>query len=241
MPLARIGEALNGQRARGFRGANVTVPHKQAVVAYLEDMTPAAKAIGAVNTILVHADGSFLGDNTEARGFVADLRDNGVDPAGSRVLVLGAGGSARAIVYGLADAGAAEIRIANRTQSRADDLAHAMGVRFPTCKWETGQGVASSSIQDIELIVNCTSVGMEPDVDSMPWNREVAFCADQTVYDLVYNPLQTRLLKHALECGAHAINGMGMLVWQGAIAFELWTGEPAPLEAMKHAVGVRQN
>jgi len=114
-PAERIGEALHGLRALGLRGANVTVPHKQSVMPHLDWLTPAAQAIGAVNTIRVEADGQLSGDNTDARGFVADLRDHGVDPAGKRALVLGAGGSARAIVFGLAEAGCVSITILNRS------------------------------------------------------------------------------------------------------------------------------
>ncbi|RIK41010.1 MAG: hypothetical protein DCC55_13195 [Chloroflexi bacterium] len=110
---------MRGLRALGLRGANVTVPHKQAVILHLDRLSPAAEAIGAVNTIIVEADGALLGDNTDAPGFVADLRDHRVDPAGRRVLVLGAGGSARAVVYGLAEAGCVSVAIANRTVERA--------------------------------------------------------------------------------------------------------------------------
>ena len=118
----RIGEAARGLRAMGFRGANVTVPHKQNVMPYLDWLTPAAKAIGAVNTIIVEGDGSLTGDNTDAPGFIADLRAHHVDPRGKRIIVLGAGGSARAVVYGLAEAGAREIMLFNRTQERAEVL-----------------------------------------------------------------------------------------------------------------------
>lgn len=235
-PPGRIGEAVRGLRALGLRGANVTIPHKQAVIAHLDQLSPAAQAIGAVNTIRVEPDGSFFGDNTDAPGFIADLRDHGVDPAGQRVIVLGAGGSARAIVYGLAAAGANEIVIFNRSQDKADNLATQMQARFPHCVIVT-QSLAqlAATTARSQLIVNTTSLGMTPNVDTTPWPDELALEPTQVVYDLVYNPRQTRLLQKASTDGARAIGGIGMLFWQGAIAFELWTGQKPPVEVMRGA------
>jgi len=236
-PPARVGEAVHGLRALGMRGANVTVPHKQAVMPYLDELTPAAAAIGAVNTIFVREDGSLLGDNTDARGLVADLCDHDIDPRGAAILILGAGGSARAAAFGLAEAGARAVTILNRTVPRATELMTAMAEHFPGCDWRAG------ALEDIrlhagaELIVNCTSLGMEPDVKSMPWKTEHRLNSDQAVYDLVYNPTPTRFVEFASDCGARAVNGKGMLVWQGALAFELWTGVPAPVDAMRRAIG----
>lgn len=233
-PVERIGEAVLGLRALGLRGANVTVPHKQAVIPYLDRLSPAAQAIGAVNTIRVEPDGSLFGDNTDARGFVADLRDHGVDPAGQRVLVLGAGGSARAVVYGLAAAGAQRIAICNRSVDRAQVLAGEMQPHFAECSI-TAHSLADA-VADLalttDLIVNTTSLGMTPNVDTTPWPDTVDFRVDQTVYDLVYNPPQTRLLQKAAADGAQAIGGLGMLIWQGALAFELWTGQTPPVKTM---------
>lgn len=236
-PPARIGEAIRGLRALGLRGANVTVPHKQAVISHLDWLTPAAQAIGAVNTIRIEADGALSGDNTDARGFVADLRDHGVDPAGKRVLVLGAGGSSRAVVLGLAEAGSQSIAILNRTLDRAQELASAMQSLFPACQISAHPlpaAVAELGVQ-AELIVNTTSLGMTPNVEGLPWEEGAAFHAGQVVYDLVYNPRQTRLLQKAAVDGARAIGGLGMLIWQGAIAFERWTGQMPPVEVMRAA------
>ncbi len=130
-PASRVGEAVLGLRALGLRGANVTVPHKQAVMAHLDRLTPAAQAIGAVNTILLDAEGALVGDNTDAPGFVADLREHGVEVPGRRVLVLGAGGSARAVAYGLAAAGASQITLVNRSVDRALALVAALQPLFP--------------------------------------------------------------------------------------------------------------
>ncbi|MEZ4863981.1 MAG: shikimate dehydrogenase [Caldilineaceae bacterium] len=236
-PATRIGEAVNGLRALGLRGANVTVPHKQEVMPHLDWLTPAAQAIGAVNTIRVEEDGRLSGDNTDARGFVADLRDHGVDPAGQRAMVLGAGGSARAIVYGLAEAGCLSIAILNRTVEKAHDLAMEMRAHFPFCRL-SGHALPDEVAvlaQEAQLVVNCTSLGMTPKVEGLPWEEKVAFRPGQVVYDLVYNPPQTRLLQKATADGAQAIGGLGMLIWQGAIAFERWTGQLPPVDVMREA------
>lgn len=238
-PAGRIGEAVQGVRALGLAGVNVTVPHKQAVMPYLDQLSPAAEAIGAVNTIVVQRDGQLLGDNTDAPGFIADLRDNGIEPKSKRVLVLGAGGSARAVVYALASAGAASITIANRTLDRATSLVEVLQARVPACP------LAACALPEalpeiapiIDLIVNCTSLGMTPNVESLPWLPDLKFRSDQAVYDLVYNPRQTRLLAQAENDGAQATGGIGMLVWQGAIAFERWTGITPPIETMRQAIG----
>lgn len=236
-PPDRIGEAVRGLRALGLRGANVTVPHKQAVMPHLDRLSPAAKAIGAVNTIVVEADGALLGDNTDAPGFVADLRDHAIDPAGKRVLVLGAGGSARAVVYGLAAAGCRAVAIANRTVDRAGQLAADMGAHFPAIPVSAHALPAAidALVAEVDLIVNTTSLGMTPNVETTPWDEGVPFHSSQVVYDLVYNPPQTRLLRKAADDGATAIGGLGMLIWQGAIAFERWTGHQPTVDKMRQA------
>ena len=236
-PAAQMGAALAGLAALGFIGANVTVPHKQAAMPHLHRLTPAAQAIGAVNTIVVEPEGALLGDNTDAAGFVADLRDHGVHPTGQRVLVLGAGGSARAVVYGLADSGAAQIVVLNRSVERATALCSLLQPIFPRCTL-----VAGALPDDIarwaagcELVINCTSLGMTPHSDSTPWDDAIAFRPGQVVYDLVYNPPLTRLLRQADRNGARVIGGLGMLIWQGALAFDRWTGQSAPVEIMRQA------
>jgi shikimate dehydrogenase len=236
-PAGRIEDAVRGLRALGFRGSNVTVPHKQGVMPYLDHLTPAAAAIGAVNTIQVLDDGTLIGDNTDARGFIADLVDHGIEPAGLRALILGAGGSARAIVFGLAEAGAADITVLNRTPAKAQALVDDMRTAFPTCPIVAGSLPADlhAATDRAALFVNCTSLGMSPQVDGLPWDETVPLHANQIVYDLVYNPWQTRFLEMAERAGARAIGGFGMLVWQGALALEQWTGLPAPVDTMKQA------
>lgn len=237
VPPERVPQAVAALPALGLRGVNVTVPHKQAVMPHLDHWTAAAEAIGAVNTVIVSEDGQLTGDNTDAAGFIADLGAHDFDPAGSRVLVIGAGGSSRAVVYGLAEAGARSVTVINRTVSRAVELAQTMQGYFPEIR------IAAAVFPDevdncagsADLIVNCTSLGMDPNVEGLPWKEDVEFREGQTVYDLVYNPAMTRLLQLAAADGAAAIGGLGMLVYQGAIAWQKWTGEPAPVEAMQRA------
>jgi shikimate dehydrogenase len=234
-------QAVQGLRALGLRGANVTVPHKQAVMPALDRLTPAAQAIGAVNTIVVDDDGALVGDNTDAPGFIADLQGYGVAPAGMNVLVLGAGGSARAVVYGLADAGAHTIVIANRTVARAAALVADLGARQPGCQLQAVDlGALPRAAAQADLIVNCTALGMTPHVETSPWPADLPFRPNQVVYDLVYNPRQTRLLLQAAGDGAQTSGGIGMLVWQGALAFQRWTGVTAPVAVMRQAVDAIQ-
>ena len=236
----RVQEAVAALPALGLRGVNVTVPHKQAVMPFLHHWTAAAEAIGAVNTIVVDEDGQLTGDNTDGAGFIADLQAHKVEPAGQRALVIGAGGSSRAVVYGLAEAGVQSITILNRTVAKAVDLAATMQSYFP----EISIGSAAfpddvtGSAEDADLIVNCTSLGMEPRIEGLPWEEDVEFREDQIVYDLVYNPAMTRLLQLASTDGATAIGGLGMLVYQGAIAWEKWTGEAAPVAVMQQATNI---
>ena len=240
VPPDRVPNAVAALPALGLRGVNVTVPHKQAVMPHLQHWTPAAEAIGAVNTIVVEEDGQLSGDNTDGAGFIADLHAHNVEPEGKRALVIGAGGSSRAVVFGLAEAGVDSVKILNRTVAKAVDLAATMQSYFPETEFYSAafpDDVTGSS-QDADLIVNCTSLGMEPRIEGLPWEENVEFREDQVVYDLVYNPVMTRLLQLASTDGAKAIGGLGMLVYQGAIAWEKWTGETAPVDVMQQAANI---
>lgn len=240
VPPERVSDAVSALPALGLKGVNVTVPHKQAVMPHLHRWMPAAEAIGAVNTIVVEEDGQLTGDNTDGAGFIADLQAHNVDPAGKRALVIGAGGSSRAVVYGLAEAGVTSVKILNRTVSKAVDLAESMQSYFPGIDITSASfpDDVTGSTKDADLIVNCTSLGMEPHVEGLPWEENVEFREDQIVYDLVYNPAMTRLLQLASTDGATAIGGLGMLVYQGAIAWEKWTGETAPVAVMQQATNI---
>lgn len=216
-------------------GANVTVPHKQAVLPFLDGATAQARAIGAVNTIF-REGGRWWGDNTDCAGFMADLAAHKVLPGpGSRVLVLGAGGSARAVCYGLLMAGAA-VRIVNRDQARAVGLAASLA--------GPGRDITALeqfSVDAVSLIVNCTSAGMSPNDATTPWPEGVAFPAGVALYDLVYKPAMTRLMRDAASEGAQVIGGIGMLAEQGAEAFARWTGRDAREASviMRRALGAQ--
>ncbi len=234
----RVAEALAGLRALGFVGANVTVPHKQAVVPHLASLTEAARAIGAVNTIWVDEDGALHGDNTDAYGFLAALREVGFDGRGARAAILGAGGSARAAAYALGTAGAAHVGLWNRTLARAQAIVQDLQPLFPQTTYAAHALPSELSRigDEITLIVNCTPVGMWPHVEATPWPPDVPFPRQCLVMDLIYRPEETRFLALAKAAGLPTLNGVSMLVHQGAAAFRRWTGAEPPIEVMTQAL-----
>ena len=237
-PPDQVEATLERLRSGAWLGVNVTVPHKQAVIPFLDELGPAARAIGAVNTICWR-DGRLLGDNTDAVGFVADLRQHGFEPAGCHALLLGAGGAARAVAYGLASANCA-VTLWNRTAGRAAELAADLmasaQLAAPVQALPAGLGLDKLDASGYDLLVNCTSLGMWPQVEGCPWPAELDLPAHWWVYDLVYNPAETRLMARARAAGAPATGGQGMLLYQGARALELWTGRTAPVEVMRAAL-----
>lgn len=229
VPAAAIGGAVAGLRDLGIRGANVTIPHKTAVQAFLDSVDEQAKRVGAVN-VIVNDGGRLTGHNTDAPGFLAALNRGGFEPGGKKVVVLGSGGAARAIVFALREAGASSIAIVNRTPETAASLAAETGAAaFPL----TEQGL-KEALSGAALVVNATSVGMSPDGGSTPLPSGF-LRPDLTVFDTIYRPRETRLLREAEGAGCRTIGGLEMLVEQGALAFELWTGEPAPRGIMRQA------
>lgn len=235
-PPGEVESVLSGLKAPGFHGANVTVPHKQAVMPYLDRITSAASAIGAVNTIVSQGQ-QLLGHNTDGDGFLAALREAGFQPSGKRALLLGAGGAARAVVYALAGAGCA-VTIYNRTLARAQKLGlemDSLDLPAPVSATPGGATLADLDLAPFDLLVHATAVGMQPHIDACPWPEALALPAHWAIYDLVYNPQETRLLSRARAAGATAIGGLGMLVHQGALAFELWTGQTPPIDVMQVA------
>ena len=227
----RLGEAVAGLRALGFVGANVTVPHKEAVMSHLDEVALAAQAIGAVNTIVMRKR-KLIGYNTDWRGFLTALSEGGFDPHGKRAVVLGAGGAARAVVYALAQA-EAQVTVLNRTLSRAQALVKDFSPLFSSLLL-TPQTLEEQTAYT-HLLVNTTPVGLWPEVGQSLWPEDLSFPGHLTVFDLVYNPQETKLLRQARRAGAQVIGGLGMLVHQGAAAFELWTGKKSPVEMMYKA------
>jgi shikimate dehydrogenase len=226
VPTVDLRDAIAGQRGLGLRGVNITIPHKTAVLPLLDEIDEQAKLIGAVNCI-VNDSGRLTGHNTDAPGFLSALRRGGFEPKGEKAVVLGAGGAARAVVFALRAAGAA-VTIVNRTPAAAIALAAAANVdALPLTN--LNQALAGAS-----LVVNGTSVGMSPEEDTTPLPASL-LRPGMLVFDTVYRPRPTRLLKEAASAGCAVIDGLEMLVEQGALAFVLWTGAAAPRPVMRQA------
>ncbi len=229
-----LAEGVSRLRGELYLGANVTVPHKQAVMEYLDEVDDLARRIGAVNTI-VNSDGRLLGTNTDAEGFITSLKVHGeVDPAGLDVVLVGAGGAARAAAHALADAGVGTLTIANRTLDRAQALTNELEVQgVHTQAMGLSDSGYAAACSRADLLINSTSVGMlhGPAEDSSPV-PDGAISSESVVYDMVYNPPDTPLLKAAENAGARVVGGLPMLVYQGAAAWSRWTGKEAPADVM---------
>lgn len=232
---ADLVKAVHGVRALGLLGLNVTVPHKERIVRCLDSLSPEAELCGAVNTV-VNRDGQLFGDNTDGRGFLNSLQEAKLSPRGIEVVLIGAGGSARAVLVSLIRARCAAIRIVNRTQANARKL-----VRTYRRTGETRlEALPLDSLCDpavlssVRLVINASSVGLHDD-EFLP----LAYTATQAgclFYDLLYRPDRTPFLRHARAAGRPVMDGRRMLLHQGALAFSLWTGHPAPLEVMDRAL-----
>jgi shikimate dehydrogenase len=204
----------------------------------LDEVKPGAQAIGAVNTIVVGENGRLSGHNTDWSGFLADLQTHGISVAGQDCLLLGAGGSARAVAYGLAKSGA-RVHILARRVAQAEALIADLRPYLPQAHLSSqplSQLAEISTTLHTPLIINATPLGMTPNENSTPWPIDLAFPAEAIVYDLVYNPRHTQLMQQAEAAGCWAINGLGMLVQQGAKAFALWTGQEPDTAVMTRAI-----
>lgn len=237
LPVApeQLPVAVRGLAAVGFRGVNVTVPHKQAAMALVDTLTKDAQAIGAINTIVFEQDGRMTGHNTDWVGFLADLAALEVPSNGRDCLVLGAGGSARGVVYGLSRGGGRVhvlARRADQAEALAADLSFEQAMVRPGALADLTQTAAG---MHAPLIVNTTPLGMSPNIDASPWPNDQPFLRDSFAYDLVYNPAQTRFLQQAASDGCGTANGLGMLVQQAALAFALWTGQAPDTAKMRAA------
>ncbi|MGR6545012.1 shikimate dehydrogenase [Paenibacillus tundrae] len=239
MPLhvhpEQLQAAVRGIVALGYRGVNVTIPHKEQVMSYLDEIDESARLIGAVNTI-VNKDGKLIGYNTDGIGYVRSLKEEAVpDLAGKRIAVLGAGGAARGVIYALALEKPERIHILNRTAERAIELAS--DLRAHGLGEITGSGMAEAAavLASADIVINTTAAGMHPHVDDVPVDPAL-IRVDAAVSDLIYNPLETRLLRESRLRGCTVHGGLGMFVYQGAVAFEHWFGIQAPVETMRQAV-----
>ncbi len=231
-----LGAAMAGLRAMRFRGINLTIPHKVEAVRYLDRITPEAALIGAVNTVARDGD-MLIGANTDGKGFLMALKLNAnFNPDGKRVVVLGAGGAARAIAVELALAGARHITIVNRTTQRGEALAQLINNKTPAqaeFAWWLGDYTLP---EDADIVVNATNIGLHPHMNDKPNVNMDSIRPSMLVCDVVPNPPRTRFLIEATAKGARTLDGLGMLVYQGAIAFTIWTGQDAPVEVMRQAL-----
>ncbi len=230
-PPEELEGRLRSLRGSDVLGASVTVPHKEAVIPYLDRLTPEARRTGAVNTIVHTADG-LEGHNTDIPGFLRALREDGrFEPSGKRVLLLGAGGAARAVAHALVGQGIAALSIANRTLDRAQSLVTDLNTPIAAA---LALDAATLSAQDgWDLVVNCTTLGMRHSAGESDTPIPGSLIPrDALVCDLVYNPQETPLLRAAAQAGARTLGGLPMLVYQGAEAFRLWTDREPPIEVM---------
>lgn len=229
-----LGDAVRGARAMGWRGFNCTIPHKIAVIEHLDELTPAAEAIGAVNCVVIR-DGRLIGENTDGKGFVEAVRARR-SIAGLRALILGAGGAARAIGVELGLAGAGHVTVANRTPGRAEALAAAIRDRTGTAAEAVVWSGVLAIPEGTDLVVNATSIGLYPDGDAVVPVDTAGFHRGRMVCDVIPNPPRTRLIGAAEARGCEALDGLGMLVNQGVIGLRLWTGlRPRP-QVMRRAL-----
>lgn len=233
IPPERLGDAVLGARAMGFRGGNVTMPHKVTVIEFLDELTEAAGLMQAVNCIKNH-EGRLTGENTDGKGFLQSLRTL-ADPAGKKVAVLGAGGAARAIAVELALAGAAEITVVNRTADRGRQLADLLRDKTATSAnlvESTGDFAVPA---EAEVLINATSLGLFDRDARVPVKLD-SLRPGLVVADVIFNPTDTRLLREARDHGCATLDGLGMLVNQAAIAFQLWTGMEPDAALMREAL-----
>lgn len=230
-PRDKLAEAVTRLRAADCAGANVTIPHKEAILELLDAVGEDVRKISAVNTIVKRAD-KLIGKNTDAYGFLQALRDAHVELHGRRVVVFGAGGAARAAAFALAGAGVASLSIFNRTALRAATLADFLQTYFPNLALNVNYAEA---LRSANLIVNATAVGMSPRENESPMPLGCTLPRDAIAFDLVYRPAQTKFLRDAEQAGAQVLGGLGMLVHQGASAFKLWTEHDAPVDVMFNA------
>lgn len=229
-----INHTIANIKNRGFKGANITVPFKEKVLSLLDSVDKDALIIGAVNTIVLKEQ-KVLGYNTDWQGFITDLKQHKVAINKKHALVIGAGGAARAIIYGLLKEGVASITILNRTTEKAKSIIKGYQPYFNNTKFYTYQLNKEAMLKAMthHLIINTSSLGLNNTF--VPWHEDIKLKNTQVAYDLIYNPKETQFINNAKLGGARVISGLGMLIHQGALAFELWTSLKAPVEVMESA------
>ena len=233
-----LGDAIKGIKSMGILGLNVTIPHKVSIMKYLDYIDSNAKNIGAVNTV-INKDGRLIGYNTDGAGALAALQMGNGDPTGKKVVILGAGGAARAISFSIAPF-ASRLVVLNRTGSKATSLVEAIKktLDIEIVGKKLTSNTLSRELVDTELLINTTSIGMFPKIDETLVDRHL-IKPNMVVFDIIYNPPETRLLREAIVSGAKVLNGINMLVNQGALSFKIWIGLKPPIDVMLEAINSR--
>lgn len=230
-----LGKAMDSVKIFGMKGINLTMPHKIKVLPYLDELSPAAEIIGAVNTV-IQKEGKLFGENTDGKGFVTALKNSGETLDKKNVTILGAGGAARAIAVECALNGAAHINIINRSIEKGEELASLIQMKTDSSvkylNWKNNMAIPS----DTDILINATSIGFSPNVTDKPDIDYTTITPEMCVCDVIFNPAETIFLKSAAENGAKTITGLGMLVQQAALNFTLWTGVEAPVDVMEDAL-----
>lgn len=230
-----LGKAMDSVKIFGMKGINLTMPHKIKVLPYLDELSPAAEIIGAVNTV-IQKEGKLFGENTDGKGFVTALKNSGETLDKKNVTILGAGGAARAIAVECALNGVAHINIINRSIEKGEELASLIQMKTDSSakylNWKNNMEIPS----DTDILINATSIGFSPNVTDKPDIDYTAITPEMCVCDVIFNPAETIFLKSAAENGAKTITGLGMLVQQAALNFTLWTGVEAPVDVMEDAL-----
>lgn len=230
-----LGKAMDSVRIFGMKGINLTMPHKIKVLPYLDELSPAAKIIGAVNTV-IQKDGKLYGENTDGKGFVTALKNSGETLEGKKVTILGAGGAARAIAVECALNGAVHINIINRSAEKGEELASLIQSETDSSAqyltWESSMKIPA----DTQILINATSIGFSQNVTDKPDIDYSTITNQMCVCDVIFNPAETIFLKTAAANGAKIVTGLGMLVQQAALNFTLWTGVEAPVDVMEEAL-----
>ena len=230
-----LGKAMDSVKIFGMKGINLTMPHKIKVLPYLDELSPAAEIIGAVNTV-IQKEGKLFGENTDGKGFVTALKNSGETLDKKNVTILGAGGAARAIAVECALNGAAHINIINRSIEKGEELASLIQMKTDSSakylNWKNNMEIPS----DTDILINATSIGFSPNVTDKPDIDYTSITPEMCVCDVIFNPAETIFLKSAAENGAKTITGLGMLVQQAALNFTLWTGVEAPVDVMEDAL-----
>ncbi|AOT70497.1 shikimate dehydrogenase [Geosporobacter ferrireducens] len=233
-----LAEAVKAMRVLDAAGFNVTMPNKQKVIPLLDEISPEAQLIGSVNTVR-NDNGKLIGYNTDGRGYVKSLNEEGISIEGKKIVMVGAGGAARSVAIQLALDGAAELIIMNRSIEPAEEICNTIRANISNCKVEAlelSNNILKQKLQEADMLINSTPLGMHPHEDKSIIPDPEMLHPKLIVSDLIYDPVKTKLLEMAEQVGCKTINGLGMMIWQGALAFKIWTGVEMPTDYIKEII-----